>query len=180
MSSTKALGIGIGFLGVLVLFGPDVIEHWGSASVFAQFLLLVATMMYATSTLIARAAPKISPIIFSAGFLSFGAIFSLPMLAFVSWGELAPSTTSVLSVIGLGLGPSAVASLLYPIVVNRAGPTFLSLTGYVIPILAAIIGWLIYREVLSWNAYLAFGLIIAGVYVSQQAARPKQAPSQAE
>ncbi|MEO1028309.1 MAG: DMT family transporter [Pseudomonadota bacterium] len=121
-----------------------------------------------------------SPVVFAAGFLSFGAVFSLPMLAFVSWGELQPSTASVLNLIGLGLGPSAIASLIYPILVNRAGPTFLSLTGYVIPILAAIIGWVIYREVLSWNAYVAFGLIIAGVYVSQQAMRPKRLASQAE
>lgn len=179
MTRSKALGVFVGFIGVLVLFGPDAIANFGSATVIAQFLLLFATLMYASSTLIARAAPEMSPLVFSAGFLSFGALFSLPLLADVEFAALQPSTASIISVVALAVGPSAVASLLYPIIVRRAGPTFLSLTGYVIPIISSIIGFVLFREVLGWNAYLAFALILTGVYISQR--KPAKAkPLQAE
>ncbi|MEO1475154.1 MAG: DMT family transporter [Pseudomonadota bacterium] len=166
-----ALGIGTGFLGVGVLFAPDIIENYGSATAIAQGLLLLATMCYASSTLIARGAPTMQPLVFAAGFVTAAAVLSLPMLIGVNWPDVEPSTGSVLSVIGLGIGPSALASLLYMALVQRAGATFLSLTGYAIPILSAIIGWIVFQEQQSWNTALAFGLILGGVWLAQRPAR---------
>lgn len=171
MTGLQALGVGVGFIGVVVLIGPDAFSSLESASALAQLILLVATISYASATLIARAAPKMSPFVFSAGFLSFGAVFSLPMLALIDWADVTPTTSSILSVIGLGIGPSAIASVIYPIVVNRAGPTFLSLSGYVIPVIAALIGWILFREVLAWYAYIAFVLILGGVFITQRGKR---------
>ena len=162
-----ALGISVGFLGVIALFGPEAYKNFGSASTIAQLLLLLGAMLYASSTLLARAAPKIEPLVFAAGFVTLAALMSLPMLAMVDWQIVAPSPVRVLSVIGLGIGPSAVASILYMAIVQRAGATFLALTGYIVPILSAIIGFVIFREVQSWNAILAFGLILSGVWLAQ-------------
>lgn len=163
-----AFGIGVGFLGVVVLFAPDVMVNFGSASVIAQGLLLIATACYASSTLIARAAPKMQSLVFASGFVTIAALLSLPMLIGVEWDALQPTTTSITSVIGLGVGPSALASLLYMALVKRAGATFLSLTGYVIPILSAILGWVFFREPQSWNTALAFALILSGVWLAQR------------
>ncbi|MEL7452758.1 MAG: DMT family transporter [Pseudomonadota bacterium] len=162
------LGIGIGFLGVVVLFAPDVMVNFGSASVIAQALLLIATAFYASSTLLARGAPPMPSIVFASGFVSLAAVLSLPMLLRVDWASVSPSASSIGSVIGLGIGPSAIASLLYMALVKRAGATFLSLTGYAIPILSAIIGWILFREPQSWNTALAFALILGGVYLAQR------------
>lgn len=163
-----ALGIGIGFIGVAVLFAPDIIQNYGSATAIAQILLLIATACYATSTLIARAAPKTPTLVFAAGFVTAAAALSLPMLFLVDWSALQPSTASILSVIGLGIGPSALASLLYMALVQRAGATFLSLTGYVIPILSALLGWFLFREAQSWHTLIAFALILGGVWLAQR------------
>lgn len=167
LTSRIALGIGVGFLGVIALFGPEAYQNFGSASASAQLLLLIGAILYAGSTLLARAAPKIDPLVFAAGFVSLAALMALPMLASVDWGNLHLTTSPVLSVIGLGVGPSALASILYMALVQRAGATFLSLTGYLVPILSAIIGFIIFREVQSWNALLAFGLILSGVWLAQ-------------
>jgi len=162
-----ALGVGIGFLGVVILFGPDAYENFGSASTIAQLLLLLAAMLYASSTLLARAAPKIEPFVFAAGFVTLAAIMSLPMLAMVDWDTLHITATPVLSVIGLGIGPSALASILYMMIVQRSGATFLALTGYVVPVLSAILGFILFKEVQSWNALIAFALILSGVWLAQ-------------
>jgi len=173
MTPQKGIGIIVGFLGVFALFGPEAIKNWGSASMVAQLLLIGATAGYATSTLIARGAQETPPLVFSAGFVSVAALCSLPMLFFVEWNTLRPAPSAIAAVIGLGIGPSAIASILYLIVVNRAGATFLSLTGYSIPIVSVVLGFIFFRETQEWNAALAFALILGGVWLSQRPSKAK-------
>lgn len=166
------LGILIGFSGVLVLFGPDAYANFGAASTLAQVFLLLAAMFYASSTLLARAAPKIDPLVFASGFVTLAALMSLPMLFMVDWDNIGLTRMRSLNVIGLGIGPSAIASILYMVIVQRAGATFLALTGYVVPVLSAIIGFFLFRETQSWNALLAFALILGGVWLAQRRQKP--------
>ena len=168
MTPRKALGLLIGFVGVGVLFGPDAIRTWGSASVAAQMLLLLATLGYAVSTLIARAAPKMPPLAFASGYVTAGALCSYPLLSGVDLAALTPNAQSIAAVIGLGIGPTAIAGMLYLVVVNRAGANFLALTGYSIPIVSVIMGYLFFRETQEWNAVLAFALILSGVWLAQR------------
>ena len=167
LTARISVGISVGFLGVIALFGPDAYKNFGSASTIAQLLLLVAAVLYASSTLLARAAPKIDSLVFATGFVTLAAIMSLPMLIMVDWQTLHLSPAPVLSVIGLGIGPSALASILYMVIVQRAGATFLALTGYLVPVLSAILGFILFKEVQSWNALIAFALILSGVWLAQ-------------
>lgn len=177
MTPRKVLGILIGFAGVAALFLPDAIRTWGSASVGAQFLLLVATMGYATSTLIARWAPKTPPLAFAAGFVSAAALLSYPLLLMSSFDNLTPNTSSIIAVIGLGIGPSAIGAMLYLTIVNRAGANFLALTGYAIPMVSVVMGYLFFRETQDWNAVVAFVLIVSGVWLAQRGGpKAKTAP----
>lgn len=175
LTARIGLGIGVGFLGVIALFGPEAYANLGSASTMAQFLLLIGAMLYASATLLARAAPKIESLVFASGFVSLAALMSLPMLATVDWDSVTLTPKPVLSIIGLGIGPSALASILYMTIVQRAGATFLALTGYLVPVLSAILGYAIFREVQSWNALIAFALILSGVWLAQ--GRGKAQPS---
>lgn len=166
----KAVGLVVGFLGVATLFGPEAIAAFGSASVVAQAMCLLATAFYALSTITARYGRNIEPFVFSAGFLTFGAVSSWPLLLLVDFDALTPSTNAVAGVIGLALAPTALASVLYLMLVKQSSATFVSLTGYAIPILSAIIGYLAFGEVQSWNAILAFALILGGVWLAQRSA----------
>lgn len=164
----KAGGVAIGFVGVAVLFGPEAITAFGSASVLAQALCLLATAFYALSTITARYAREIPPFVFAAGFLCFGALASWPLLFFVDFEALTPSTGAITGVIGLAIGPTAMASVFYMMLIQRTSATFLSMTGYTIPIFSAVVGYLAFQEVQSWNAVLAFILILGGVWISQR------------
>lgn len=164
----KALGLIIGFLGVAVLFGPEAISSFGSASVLAQAMCLAATFFYASSSIIARYGRTIPPFVFSAGFLTFGAFATWPLLLFVDFETLQPSGGAIAGLVGLALGPTALASVLYMILIQRTSATFVSLTGYMIPILSAVIGYFAFREMQSWNAFLAFALILGGVWLAQR------------
>ena len=51
-----------------------------------------------------------------------------------------------------------------------AGPTFLSLINYLIPLWALALGVMFLDERPDWNAILALGLILAGIGLSQRSA----------
>ncbi|MHA7899484.1 MAG: DMT family transporter [Henriciella sp.] len=175
----KALGIAIGFAGVAVLFGPEAVASFGSASVTAQAFCLVATFCYALSTITARFARNIPPFVFSAGFVTIAALASLPLLATVDYPALHPEPSAIAGLVGLAIGPTAAASILYMIVVRRTSASFVSLTGYAIPVFSAFVGYLAFGEVQSWNALLAFALILGGVWTAQRSAAAALAPPKA-
>ncbi|MEM6653177.1 MAG: DMT family transporter [Pseudomonadota bacterium] len=170
MHPRKALGVAIGFVGVAILIGPEAISSFGSASVTAQALCLLATSFYAVSTITARYAKDIPPFVFAAGFLTIGAITTWPLLAFVDYDALTPSRGALFGLAGLAIGPTAMASVLYMVLVQRTSATFLSLTGYTIPVFSAIVGYLAFREVQNPHALIAFATILGGVWLAQRAA----------
>ena len=53
-------------------------------------------------------------------------------------------------------------------IVNAAGATFLSLINYLIPVWAVTVGAVLLGEHLPVRAFLAMGLILAGVLVTQR------------
>ena len=167
MTPSKVVGIIVGFLGVAVLFGPEAVSAFGSASVTAQVLCLMATFCYALSSIIARFAKDIPPFVFSAGFVSIGAVATWPFLLNVDYASVAPASSAIVGVIGLIIGPTAAASVLYMFLIQRTSASFVSLTGYLIPIFSAIVGYLAFREVQDWNAVIAFALILSGIWISQ-------------
>ncbi len=170
LTKWSGLGVILGFAGVVVLFGPTAIVGKGSGALIAQILLLIATLFYSASTLLARGAPRIDPIAFAAGFVSVGAVLSWPLAIMTEPEGLTVSAKHWAAVIALGLGPTAIAQGLYMIIIQRSGATFLSLTGYTIPIASAIIGWIAFRETQSWNALLAFVMILGGVWLARRPA----------
>ena len=96
LTPRKLIGLIIGFSGVAVLFGPEALQDFGSASVAAQALCLVATMFYAVATITARTARNIPPLVFSASFVGIGALATWPLLPFVDMASLKPSTGALI------------------------------------------------------------------------------------
>lgn len=171
LSLRKCIGLCVGFMGVAVLFGPDAVRDFGSASMQAQSLCLMATVFYAIATITARMARHIPPFVFSAGFVTIAAIASWPLLVLVDLDSLNPSRSALVGVIGLALGPTALASILYLILVRRTSATFISLTGYTIPLVSTVIGFLAFGETQTLLAVLGFVLILGGVFLSQATVR---------
>ncbi|MEO0466152.1 MAG: DMT family transporter [Pseudomonadota bacterium] len=168
MSWNKTAGIAVGFVGVGVLFGPDAMSGWADSSVIAQLLVLAGGFCYAINTIIARGAPPISPAVLPAGFLGFAALASLPLAIFADYSQLSPSAIDVAAVVALGAFPTAGAGWLLMFLVARTSATFIALTGYIIPLFAAVIGYVFLKEQIGWDMALALGLILAGVWLAQR------------
>lgn len=176
MTPNTAAGVVLGFLGVAVLFGPEALSGLGSANVLAQLFLLIATLAYALSTLIARAAPPMDVIAFATSYATVSALVAMPMVLTVDPASVQASWVNWLAVLGLGLGSSGIAQVVYMSLVARAGATFVSLNGYSIPVISAVLGWLFFNETQSWNALLAFALILGGVWLARRGGRGRSPP----
>ena len=84
--------------------------------------------------------------------------FSYPLLQ--SQFVLASAASAVLGIFG-----TAIASILFYVLVKRAGIVFPSLVTYGIPFVA--IGWgIFYGEKIVWLQVLALMVILAGVYIA--------------
>jgi drug/metabolite transporter (DMT)-like permease len=81
-----------------------------------------------------------------------------------------PSTQTLLIIAFLGLVPTAAANFLRVTVVRTAGPVFMSLTNYQVPIWSVVMGIILLGEPAPPSLLLALVLILAGVGLSQYGA----------
>ncbi|MEQ8557823.1 MAG: DMT family transporter [Henriciella sp.] len=171
LTGFKVIGLLVGFAGVALLLGPDALQGLGNADLIAQLLVLGGAFCYAVNSIIARQAPRMAPTVLPVGFLTVASIASLPMLVWTDWSTVDPTTASTLSVLGLGAVSTGLAGIILMHLVARTSATFIALTGYVIPVMSAVLGYFAFGEVQNWTAAGAFILILSGVWFSQRASR---------
>ena len=177
LTGFKVIGLLAGFAGVVLLIGPDALKGLGNADLVAQLLVLGGALCYSINGIIARQAPRLAPTVMPVGFVTVAALCSVPMLFWTDWSTVTLTPESAAAVIGLGAVSTGLAGIILIFLVSRTSATFIALTGYVIPILSAIIGFFAFQEVQSWSALGAFVLILSGVWFSQRQRR--RAPGQA-
>ena len=164
----KIAGFALGFAGVMILMGPDVVAGAARSDLLAQAGLLVATLCYAVSVVISRRAPAIRPRVFACATVLGGAILTAPALLFADIDPSAWSAKSVLSVCVLGIGPTGLAGLIIIILVKRVGASFMALANYLTPVWAVALGAAAFEERLEATTVLALGVILAGVALSRR------------
>lgn len=166
----KIAGVLIGFLGLLVLSlskgGITATNFW-----FAFFILL-ATLFYGINVNIASFYLKdIEPIkmaTISLAFISVPAFVILLQQNVIGlvWKD-ANYRLPVLASVGLGVIGSGVATLLFYILIKRAGGLFASLVTYGIPIVAILWG-IMFQENVTAIQIGCLSLILAGVYLANR------------
>lgn len=175
LSRARIAGFVLAAAGVIVLMGPDAFVGVSRSSLAAQAGLLLATLFYAASAVMSRRAPPARRIVFSAGIVLMGAAFATPALFFTPIRPEAWSLASVMSIVALGFGPTALAGVIIIVIIRRAGASFMALANYIVPVFAVIAGAALFGERLGLNVFLALALIFTGVAVSQHRGRSQPA-----
>jgi len=174
MTFRKLFGFGLGFFGVVILMGPKALTGVIDADLRAQGALLLATLFYAVSAILARRAPPIRPRVFSAGMMLSAAVAASPAIAFFDMRVADWSLASMGSVAALGLFCTGLAGFLIINMIRRVGAGFMSLANYIIPVWAVLVGVVLFGERIGPNALVALVAILAGVAVSQRDAGPRR------
>ncbi len=171
LTLNRVVGFFLGFLGILILLGPAAfqkIEH-GHYILIPMLAILGGAVSYAVNTILAKRLPNESFIAISTAVLLIASLIMLPFL-FFSFGSFSWSVTveSVVSLIVLGLFPTAIATIIYFAIIARIGPSFLSQINYLIPVWAVLMGVIFLKEHINANAYIALIVILLGIAIAQR------------
>jgi len=170
MTRNRVLGFLLGFAGIVVLMGPAALAGLGGAPVemLAQLSVLAGALCYAANGVIIRVTLRGDVMVASAAIIAVAAVVSVPVALVVDqpW-HLDPGWTAVSILFWIGVGPTAIATLLHLKLIASAGPTFMSLINYCIPVVALLFGVALLGEEPGANAYSGLLLILAGIALSQ-------------
>lgn len=170
MRRIKTVGFTLGFIGVLVLIGiGDMFS--GDGTGWSRLACIAAAFCYAIGSIITRNAPPVHPLTFSSGGLLVGALIMLPVALTIEGLPGAMPASAWGALIYLGLGPTALATILLVRVIQSAGPSFMSLVNYQVPVWSVIFGVTFLDETLPANFVIALALILGGLAISQAGQR---------
>ncbi|MBI5289344.1 MAG: EamA family transporter [Chloroflexi bacterium] len=162
-STARVLGLVIGFVGAVVVIGPD-LGDITSSNTLSELAVLGASLCYGISAVVARQWAKGPPLSLSAGQLVVAAAISLPIALAVDGPHVgAISGKAIVAWIALGVVCSGVAYILFYDLVQRVTATQASVVAYLIPIVATVLGWAILGERLGPNLFIGLALILVGV-----------------
>ena len=163
-------GVLVGFAGVVLLVGDDLLSAGASGQWPGQAAALLATVSYAFNGVYAKRLPAENPVALSVGTLAIGSLLlAVPAL----WAQLAGPglmtvTMGAAGVLGiLGVMATGVATWCYFVVVTERGPGFLSTINYLIPAVAFAAGTVFLAEPWGWEHLIALGMILVGVGLIQ-------------
>jgi len=174
LNSQKLVGFLLGFLGIMVLIGPEaLLELRGQGTAFwAQIGTLLAAVCYAANAIIARHRPSFDPITAAAGMMIVGAVIMVPIGAVGLPGQIAnASFQGLAAAAALAIMASVIAPVVFLRLIALAGPSFVAFINYLIPLWAIVLGVALLGEQPRWSAFLALSLILGGLAVSEYAGR---------
>ncbi|MCB1334962.1 MAG: DMT family transporter [Roseivivax sp.] len=171
MTLRRTLGFLIGFAGIVVLIGPGALSSSGAeAELLGRLACLGAAACYAISSITVRRLPPVDPVGLTAATFLLGCVIVIPAARLVE-GPLPPvDGTTLFYVVLLGMVPTAAANLLRILVIRSAGPVFMGLVNYIVPVVSVVLGALILGEPLPPTLLGAMILILAGMGLSQYGA----------
>jgi drug/metabolite transporter (DMT)-like permease len=174
MTRYRVGGFALGFLGIVFLMEPPAAQSIGGAAVpvLAQLAVLGGALCYSANSVLARLLVKTDFVAAATGTLLVAAVLMLPfaLLHDRPW-TLQPSAASAASIAWLGVGPTAIATILYFRLISSAGPTFMSMVNYLSPAVAVFLGVTLLGEKPGVSAYAGLALILMGIALSRWRSR---------
>lgn len=170
MAPQKVIGFIIGFIGIIVLIGPTQLITSTGANLepVARIACISAALCYGLGAINTRLCPPVSIMVYSTGGLVVGTLFLLPIALLIEGVPQWPETTALIATIYLGLFPTALATILLVGIINSAGPAFMSMVNYQVPLWAIAFGIIFLGEKVPTSFIAALGLIMLGLAVSQR------------
>jgi drug/metabolite transporter (DMT)-like permease len=168
LTPRRLAGVLLGFLGVLVLVGGDVLAGMGGGTLIAQLAVLLATMAYATNAVYTKRMPTINTLVVATGSLIIGSLMLLPVTLYLEQPTLVDaSASSLLATVLLGVVSTGLATWVFFRVVTDCGPGFLSIINYIIPAIAFAAGVMFLGESAAPSQFMGLLLVLIGIAMTQ-------------
>jgi drug/metabolite transporter (DMT)-like permease len=166
MTPARMAGVLLGFGGVAVMIGADLLGQIGT-NVMAQLACLGATLSYALAGVWGRRfrAMGVAPVAVASGSLSAAAAILLPLVLLFEppWHASAPPGGAWAALLALAFFSTAIAYILYFRLLASAGATNSLLVTFLIPITAVLLGTFLLGESLAPRHFAGMALIGLGL-----------------
>ena len=139
----------------------------GPVETLARFACVGAAFCYACGSIATRQCPPINELALSTGSLILAAVFLLPIALLIEGLPKLPSLPGLLAIGYLGLVSTALAFIIKVALIRSAGPSFMTLTNYQVPVWSVLAGSLFLGETLPATLFVALALILLGVAIIQ-------------
>jgi len=172
MTIPKVLGLLMGFVGVVVLMSKDI--GASSGSLLGQAAVIVASVFYAASSIIARKYTEDTPAIFrSVGpLVSATAVMWLATFLVESPVKVPTIPLIWVALLWLGILGSGFAFILLYYLIHEIGPTRATMVTYLFPLSGVTLGVLFLHEQLTWQVLTGAVLIILSLVVANWRTQP--------
>lgn len=170
LTMTRIAGFVLGLIGLVIVIGPGALTATSldGTPLLGEGLVLAGAFFFAVNAIIARRAPP-APL-YTKACLTTG-LAGVIMFPF-AWMETplvlsAISTQSWIAVIVLGALPVGYATVVYFRVIESAGPSFMAMTNYLVPVLALGVGAIFLGEQITMHAIVGLGVILGGIALAE-------------
>ena len=166
MTPAKIVGVLLGFVGVAVMIGAELLGDLGT-DVLAQLACLFATLCYALAGVWGRRFRRIgvAPVGVATGSLTAAALVLVPLVLLFEppWHATAPAPEAWAALMGLAFFCTALAYILYFKLLASAGATNSLLVTFLIPVTAILLGTFVLGEQLAPRHFAGMALIGLGL-----------------
>lgn len=167
LTLAKAIGIGLGLIGVLFFVAPS-LEAGMQAPTWGILAMIAVAASYGFAVVYAREHLNHLPsIVTPTGQMILAAIYLLPLMILVDQplSQPLPSRQAIAAVTGLAIFGTVIAFIVYYRLLKSAAASYVSMVTYLVPVIGVLLGVIILDERLAWNDYIGAGLILLGVMI---------------
>ncbi len=175
ITTRKAFGVAAGIAGTCLIVGMEALGGFGQ-HIWAQLAIIAATVCYAGAAIFGKNFGGLDPIMPAAGSLICGALLLLPASLLIDqpW-TLAPSTRSLLALLGLAVFSTAGAFAIYFRLIQTLGSVGTTAQGYIRVPIGVAISVAFLGESLPVSAWIGLPCVVIGVFAMTIPARRKAA-----
>lgn len=154
------ISIFLGFVGIVVLFGP-VSSLRILSNITGKLAILIAAFSFSLALILIKKLSNSSPIRSARNLLLCASIQLIPISLLLDhpW-LLRPSVNSLVSLLLLGSMCGGIAYMLYFVLIEQKGPIFASFSNYLVTIFGTLLGTIFLHEVVNLSTIAALLIII--------------------
>jgi len=168
LNGRRLAGIIVGFCGVVLIIGPQLLRGVGE-NILAQLAVLGAATSYAFAAVFGRRFRRagLAPLVTASGQVTAATLVLIPLALILDrpWRLALPGWEVCGAVAGLALLSTALAYILYFRILAAAGATNLLLVTFLIPLSAIVLSTTILGERLELRHLLGMCILVLGLAV---------------
>jgi drug/metabolite transporter (DMT)-like permease len=168
MRGWSAVGIVIGIVGVVLLFGVDLSGDGGA--ILGGLMILLASLGYAVGAMLVKHRLRgVEPVAVAGSTMLVAAVVTLPLLV-ATPPSAVPEADTVASMAVLGAGGTGIAFLWFYTLIAEVGPSRASVIAYIAPAFSVLYGATLLGEAITVATIAGLALILGGSWLAVQRA----------